>query len=232
MSKRILVVDDESTLCETLQFNLEAAGYEADVAYSAEEALAMHPEQYSLILLDIMMEGVSGVQMAQILKRNPVTADIPIIFCTAKDSDDDMVEGLNLGADDYITKPYSLRNVLARVEAVLRRTGALAAPSQSAEEDSTRIEYRGLVLLPEQKSCMVDGVEVTMPRKEFEILQMLMTHRGRVFSREEILNRIWPEEVVVLNRVVDVNITRIRRKIGAYGKNIATRSGYGYLFLE
>lgn len=232
MSKRILVVDDESTLCETLQFNLEAAGYEADVAYSAEEALAMHPEQYSLILLDIMMEGVSGVQMAQILKRNPVTADIPIIFCTAKDSDDDMVEGLNLGADDYITKPYSLRNVLARVEAVLRRTGAVAAPSQSAEEDPTRIEYRGLVLLPEQKSCMVDGVEVTMPRKEFEILQMLMTHRGRVFSREEILNRIWPEEVVVLNRVVDVNITRIRRKIGAYGKNIATRSGYGYLFLE
>lgn len=232
MSKRILVVDDESTLCETLQFNLEAAGYEADVAYSAEEALAMHPEQYSLILLDIMMEGVSGVQMAQILKRNPVTADIPIIFCTAKDSDDDMVEGLNLGADDYITKPYSLRNVLARVEAVLRRTGAVAAPSQSAEEDPTRIEYRGLVLLPEQKSCMVDGVEVTMPRKEFEILQMLMIHRGRVFSREEILNRIWPEEVVVLNRVVDVNITRIRRKIGAYGKNIATRSGYGYLFLE
>ena len=226
------MVDDESTLCETLQFNLEAAGYEADVAYSAEEALAMHPEQYSLILLDIMMEGVSGVQMAQILKRNPVTADIPIIFCTAKDSDDDMVEGLNLGADDYITKPYSLRNVLARVEAVLRRTGAVAAPSQSAEEDPTRIEYRGLVLLPEQKSCMVDGVEVTMPRKEFEILQMLMIHRGRVFSREEILNRIWPEEVVVLNRVVDVNITRIRRKIGAYGKNIATRSGYGYLFLE
>lgn len=231
MSKRILVVDDEATLCETLQFNLEAAGYEADVAYSAEEALAMHPEQYSLILLDIMMDGISGVQMAQIMKRNPATAHVPIIFCTAKDTDDDMVEGLHIGADDYITKPYSLRNVLARVEAVLRRTDSDRTPHVAPSESKT-VEYEGLVLLPEQKTCIVDGEEVAMPRKEFEILLMLMTNRGKVFSREDILSRIWPEEVVVLNRVVDVNITRIRRKIGRYGKNIATRSGYGYLFLE
>ncbi len=228
MAEKILIVDDEETLCEVLKFNLEAEGYEADVAYSAEEALSMSPERYSLILLDIMMGGISGVQMANILKRNPSTADIPVIFCTAKDSEEDMVNGLHLGADDYVTKPYSVRNILARVKAVLRRAGKSAARS----EDTDKVAYKGLVLFPDRKVCLVDGNEVKLPRKEFEILLTLLSNRGKLFSRDELLHRIWPDEVIVLNRVVDVNITRIRQKIGEYGKNIVTRPGYGYLFVE
>ena len=228
MAEKILIVDDEETLCEVLKFNLEAERYEADVAYSAEEALSMSPEHYSLILLDIMMGGISGVQMANILKRNPATADIPVIFCTAKDSEEDMVNGLHLGADDYVTKPYSVRNILARVKAVLRRAGRSAAKP----ENTDKVAYKGLVLFPDRKVCLVDGNEVKLPRKEFEILLTLLSNKGKLFSRDELLHRIWPDEVIVLNRVVDVNITRIRQKIGEYGKNIVTRPGYGYLFVE
>lgn len=228
MAEKILIVDDEETLCEVLKFNLEAEGYEADVAYSAEEALSMSPEHYSLILLDIMMGGISGVQMANILKINPATADIPVIFCTAKDSEEDMVNGLHLGADDYVTKPYSVRNILARVKAVLRRAGRSAAKP----ENTDKVAYKGLVLFPDRKVCLVDGNEVKLPRKEFEILLTLLSNKGKLFSRDELLHRIWPDEVIVLNRVVDVNITRIRQKIGEYGKNIVTRPGYGYLFVE
>lgn len=221
---RILVVDDEETLCEALRFNFEAEGYEVDVAYSAEEALALDLTVYSLILLDIMMGAISGIQMASILKKREATAHIPIIFCTAKDEEDDMVEGLDMGADDYITKPYSIRNVLARVRSVMRR---MASPRH---RDDERLEYKGLSVLSGQKVCMVDGKEVKMPRKEFEILSLLLSHRGRVFSRDELLKSIWPDEVVVLDRVVDVNITRLRSKLGDYGRNIITRPGYGYGF--
>ena len=188
----------------------------------------MSPERYSLILLDIMMGGISGVQMANILKRNPATADIPVIFCTAKDSEEDMVNGLHLGADDYVTKPYSVRNILARVKGVLRRAGRSAAKP----ENTDKVAYKGLVLFPDRKVCLVDGNEVKLPRKEFEILLTLLSNKGKLFSRDELLHRIWPDEVIVLNRVVDVNITRIRQKIGEYGKNIVTRPGYGYLFVE
>ena len=221
---RILVADHEETLCEALRFNLEAEGYEVDVAYSAEEALALDLTVYSLILLDIMMGAISGIQMASILKKREATAHIPIIFCTAKDEEDDMVEGLDMGADDYITKPYSIRNVLARVRSVMRR---MASPRH---RDDERLEYKGLSVLSGQKVCMVDGKEVKMPRKEFEILSLLLSHRGRVFSRDELLKSIWPDEVVVLDRVVDVNITRLRSKLGDYGRNIITRPGYGYGF--
>lgn len=226
MKHKILIVDDEPTLCEALRFNLEAAGYEADVAYSAEEALALDLTSYSLFLLDIMMGEISGTQLARILKANPATASVPVIFCTAKDSEDDMVHGLELGADDYITKPYTLRNVLARVRTVLRRTAG------SATQSDESITFKGLTVLPRNKSCIVDGIEVKMPRKEFEILLMLLSHPGHIFTREQILSEIWPDEVVVLDRVVDVNITRIRNKIGPYGRHIVTRTGYGYGFME
>ncbi|MBO5268208.1 MAG: response regulator transcription factor [Muribaculaceae bacterium] len=226
MKHKILIVDDEPTLCEALRFNLEVAGYEADVAYSAEEALALDLTSYSLFLLDIMMDEISGTQLARILKANPATASVPVIFCTAKDSEDDMVHGLELGADDYITKPYTLRNVLARIRTVLRRTAG------SATQSDESITFKGLTVLPRNKSCIVDGVEVKMPRKEFEILLMLLSHPGHIFTREQILSEIWPDEVVVLDRVVDVNITRIRNKIGPYGRHIVTRTGYGYGFME
>ncbi len=229
MSKRILVVDDEDTLCEALRFNLEAEGYEVDTALSAEEALTFDPGSYDLILLDIMMGELSGTQFARILKANPATSSVPIIFCTAKDAENDMIDGLELGADDYITKPYSLRNVIARVKTVLRRTATAPASTSALAE---QISFEGLSVIPSRKLCIVDGIEVKMPKKEFEILLRLISNRGRVFSREELLKDIWPAEVVVLDRVIDVNITRIRQKIGHYGRHIISRSGYGYGFIE
>ena len=228
MSKRVLVVDDEDTLCEALRFNLEAEGYEVDTANSAEAVLAMDIARYDLLLLDIMMGEISGTQLAKILKSNPATASIPIIFCTAKDTEDDMVDGLELGADDYIMKPYSLRNVIARVKTVLRRTSGSAVPIKS---DTEKVSYEGLTIIPSRKLCVVDGNEVRLPKKEFEILLKLLSNIGRIFTREELLNEIWPDEVVVLDRVVDVNIARIRQKIGKYGSNIKSRSGYGYGFM-
>lgn len=225
-TKRILVVDDEETLCDTLGFNLDAEGYSVETAYSAEEALTLNLSDYDLILLDIMMGEISGIQLARIMKSNPTTAGVPIIFCTAKDTEDDMIKGLDLGADDYIAKPYSLRTVLARVRAVLRRSAA----SAKEEAGTEKIVYGGLVIIPSKKSCTVDGEEVKMPRKEFELLYKLLSKPGKIFSREELLRDIWTDEVVVVDRVIDVNITRIRQKIGRYGKQIVTRSGYGYGF--
>lgn len=222
---KILVVDDEESLCEILQFNLEVEGYDVSVAYSAEQALTMHPEQYALILLDVMMGETSGFRMARTLKENPLTASVPIIFCTARDTEDDTVVGLNLGADDYIAKPFSVREVLARVRSVLRRTSAARTESES-------IRFEGLEMDLRRKVCTLDGKELQLTKKEFEILALLLSNRGVIFSREEILRRIWSDEVIVLDRTVDVNITRLRRKISPYGDHIVTRLGYGYGFEE
>lgn len=227
---KLLIVDDEETLREVLRFNLEDAGYIVDVAASAEEALTLDLSGYSLIILDIMMGALSGTQLAAILKKKESTAHIPVIFCTAKDSEDDMVAGLDLGADDYITKPYSVRNVIARVRTVLRRTVAHARGASVPEEGV--LSFGDLVVSTGRKTCSIAGEEVKMPRKEFEILSLLLSSPGHIFSRAELLARIWPEEVVVLERVVDVNITRLRSKLGKYGKNIVTRPGYGYGFME
>jgi two-component system phosphate regulon response regulator PhoB len=225
---KILIVDDEETLCDVLKLNLEAEGYEADTAYSAEEALKLHLSQYSLILLDIMMGDMNGIQFARLLKNNAETKNIPIIFCTAKDTEDDMVLGLNLGADDYIMKPYTIRNVVTRVRAVLRR----CANTSIVEADADSIVYKSMVVDKKSKRCTIDGVEIKLRKKEFEILVLLLEHRERVFTRDEILARVWRNEVVVLDRVIDVNITRLRQAIGVYGKQIITRSGYGYGFME
>ena len=227
---KILIVDDEETLCEVLKLNLENEGFDVDIALSAEQALEYDLKEYSLILLDIMMGEISGIKMAKMLKADIATASIPIIFCTARDSEDDMIMGLNLGADDYIMKPYSVRNVIARVKSVLRRTSAskvvTAVPSQDV------LEVEGLVMDMEFKRCTVDGVEVKLTRKEFELLAYLIRHRGKICSREQILNRVWSDEVIVLDRTIDVNITRLRSKIGKYGSYIVTRSGFGYGFRE
>lgn len=227
---RILVVDDEETLCDVLKFNLELEGYDVDVAYSAEEALKLHLPDYSLILLDIMMGEISGVQMATMMKKNPDTANIPIIFCTAKTSDEEMVEGLDLGADDYVTKPYSLKNVSARVKAVLRRS--TTSRKNVSEEETNVLTFKGISIYPLQKLCKIDDQEVKMPRKELEMLYLMMQHPNRIFTRAELLTNIWPENVLVVDRVVDVNITRLRNKLGSYGKHIVTRPGYGYGFAE
>lgn len=223
---KLLVVDDEPTLCDTLKFNLELEGFDVDTAYSAEEALTMPLTDYSLILLDVMMGEISGFKLAKIIKESSKLAHIPIIFCTAKDSEDDMVSGLQLGGDDYITKPYSIRNVVARVNAVLRRSATV----RSTIGDNNLLCFGGLAVNPQLKKCSVDGNDVRLPRKEFEILSLLLANPGKIFSRAEILRSIWPEDVVVLERVVDVNVTRLRSKIGPYGKLIVSRSGYGYVF--
>ena len=229
-TKRILIVDDEETLCEVLKLNLENEGYDVDTAFSAEQALTYDLRSYSLVLLDIMMGEISGIKMARMMKADIATADIPIIFCTARDSEDDMVMGLNLGADDYIVKPYTVRNVVARIKSVLRRTSVHKVPQAAARTNTLVVE--SLHLDMEFKRCTVDGTEVKLTRKEFELLAYLISHRGRVCSREQILSRVWSDEVVVLDRTIDVNITRVRQKIGPYGAYIVTKSGYGYGFRD
>ena len=222
---RILVVDDEEDLCEILKFNLENEGYEVDTANSAEEALKMNISRYHLLLLDVMMGEISGFKMANLLKKDKKTAQVPIIFITAKDTENDTVTGFNLGADDYISKPFSLREVIARVKAVLRRTA-----TSDTEKAPEQLCYQSLVIDITKKKVSIDGEEVPLTKKEFEILFLLLQNKGRVFSREDILSRIWSDEVYVLDRTIDVNITRLRKKIGTYGKRIVTRLGYGYCF--
>ncbi len=229
-SKRILIVDDEETLCEVLKLNLENEGFDVDYALSAEQALTYNLCDYALILLDIMMGEMSGIKMAKLLKADVSTAQIPIIFCTARDSEDDMVMGLNLGADDYITKPYTIRNVVARVKTVLRRVATPKNGAKTEAEKSNLLIVEGLCLDLEFKRCTVDGAEVKLAKKEFELLAYLIRHRGKICSREQILSRVWSDEVIVLDRTIDVNITRLRSKIGAYGAYIVTRSGFGYGF--
>ena len=228
---RILIVDDEETLCEVLKLNLENEGYDVDVAFSAEQALTLDLKKYSLILLDIMMGDISGIKMAKMLKSDISTANIPIIFCTARDTEDDMVMGLNIGADDYIMKPYTIRNVIARVKSVLRRTSNHKIATTPAEKPNT-LQVEGLQLDLEFKRCTIDGEEIKLARKEFELLVYLVSHRGKILSREQILSHVWSDEVVVLDRTIDVNITRLRSKIGAYGSYIVTRSGFGYGFRD
>lgn len=231
-TKRILVVDDEETLCDVMAFNLEAEGYVVEKAYSAEEALAYDLSEFDLILLDIMMGEISGLQLVRIMRSNPATVSVPVIFCTAKDAEDDMIRGLDTGADDYITKPYSLQTVLARIRTVLRRASSSRDNTYSSSTPMLTVQFIGLQLSRRTHTCMVDGEVVRMPRKEFEILFRLLSDRNRVFSRAELLSEVWPGETVVADRAVDVNVTRIRQKIGRYGRHIITRSGYGYGFMD
>lgn len=223
---RILVVDDEQDLCEILKFNLETEGYQVETANSAEEALEKDIASYNLLLLDVMMGGMSGFQLAKQLKNCEVTAHIPIIFLTARDTENETVTGFNLGADDYISKPFSIREVMVRVRAVLRRT---ASRLEGAEEPAV-ISYQGLLLNLDKKSVSVDGEDVPFTKTEFELLRLLLEERGRVFSRQELIDRVWPKDVLVLDRTVDVNITRMRKKIGKFAKCIVTRLGFGYYF--
>ena len=225
---KILVVDDEQDICEILQYNLETEGFEVKTANSAEEALELPLQEYSLVLLDVMMGEMSGFQMARRMKENPATAQIPIIFITALEGEDNLVKGLNIGADDYIAKPLSMKEVKARVRAVIRR----AAPTlpHASEPADTRISYEGIVLDLNTKTVTLDGQLLVCTKQEFELLSFFLQHPDRVYSREDLLKHCWPHDVLVLDRTVDVNITRLRKKIGHYGKHIKTRVGYGYCF--
>ncbi len=220
MNARILVVDDEEDICAILKFNLSKEGYEVVTANSAEEALTLDIASFNLLLLDVMMGGMSGFELTGKLKTDPKTAGVPVIFITARDTEDDAVEGLDLGADDYISKPFSIREVVSRVKAVLRRTAAI--PDAST----------GIFIDDEKKVVTVDGAAVALTRIEYEIFKLLFTNKGKVFPRKDILSKVWPDDVIVTDRTVDVNITRLRKKIGEYGNRIVSRHGFGYLYEE
>lgn len=219
---RILVVDDEEDLCEILQFNLESEGFAVDIANSAEEALKMLTDEYELILLDIMMEGMSGFKMAEKVRKE-MNLSVPIIFLTAKDTENDMLTGFSIGGDDYISKPFSIKEVTARVKAVLKRAGGKDIP-----EKKKIIEIGELTIDLTGKNVLLNGRPVQLTKKEFEILSMMAKAPNRIFSREDILGKVWQEDGYVLERTVDVHITRLRKKLGDFGKHIANRSGYGY----
>lgn len=225
---KILVVDDEQDICEILQYNLETEGFEIMTANSAEEALELPLQEYALILLDVMMGEMSGFQMARKMKENPATAQIPIIFITALDGENHMVKGLNIGADDYIVKPLSMKTVKARVNAVLRRVYPHGMRDEMSETDT--VCYEGIVLDLKAKTLSLDHQELPCTKLEFELLSFLLQHPGTVYSREDLLKYCWPMDTCVLDRTVDVNITRLRKKLGPYGKQIKTRVGYGYCF--
>lgn len=253
MKSRILVVDDEQDLCEILQFNLSRQGYEADMAYSAEEAEDMLRQQhYDLLLLDVMMEGKSGFELAESMKQDKTLAQTPIIFCTALDTEADMLRGFGLGADDYVAKPFSIPEVLARVKAVLRR-GAMKAKTTeepqpnatgneaakpTADSETTKASSQKQLLTCQdlkidttEKRVYIADTELKLTRKEYDVLVLLMSHPGHIFSREDILSGVWPEDVFVLDRSVDVSIARLRKKLGRdYARCIVSRSGYGYVF--
>lgn len=221
--KRLLVVDDEQALCEILQFNLQANGYEVETANSAEEAVGMRIERFDLLLLDVMMDGMSGFELAKKLRAEGLS--LPIIFLTAKDGEDDRVKGLEIGGDDYIAKPFAIREVLARIAAVLRRS-----TTQPTSLPGNSLQFEQLIIDLDSKIVTINGEDMAFTKTEFELLSLLMENRGRVFSRQELINRAWPSDVIVSDRTVDVNITRLRKKIGPYADCIATRMGFGYYF--
>lgn len=219
---KILVVDDEEDLCEILQFNLESEGFAVDIANSAEEALKILNDKHELILLDIMMEGMSGFKMAEKVRKE-LRLNTPIIFLTAKDTENDMLTGFSLGGDDYISKPFSIKEVTARVKAVLKRSSNIDMP-----EKKKTIEIGELTIDLSGKIVNLNGNAILLTKKEFEILSMMAKAPNRIFSREDILGKVWQEDGYVLERTVDVHITRLRKKLGEFGKHIANRSGYGY----
>lgn len=222
--KRILIVDDEEDLCEILQFNLHSEGYETETAYSAEEAMKKDLSGFDLLLLDVMMGKMSGFKLADTLRKE-MKIDVPVIFLTAKSAENDLLTGFNLGADDYITKPFSIKELMARVKVVLRRN-----KTNAQVEASKLIRIEDMVMNLENKSLTIQDEPINLTRKEFEILRLLITNKEKIFSREEILMKIWGHDIIVTDRTVDVNMTRLRKKIKQYGEYLQNRPGLGYYF--
>ena len=220
----ILIVDDEPNICEILEFNLANEGYQTTTAHSAEEALNKLTSEHSLILLDVMMSGMSGYKLAETLRR--YGNQTPIIFLTAKDAENDMLTGFSVGGDDYISKPFSIKEVLARVKAVLKRQ----APTDNSINEKRRLVFNDIVIDLELKDVQIGQKTITLTKTEFELLVLLAVHQERVFSRAEIIDKIWSETPYITERTVDVHITRLRKKMGDHAKLITNRSGYGYRF--
>ncbi len=224
MNKTILIVDDEPDLCEILSYNLHNAGYATIVAHSGIEAQKEDFSQVDLVLLDVMMPVMNGVEVARILRSRPDTQSVPIIFLTALDGEQDKLDGFDAGADDYISKPFSVKELMARIKAVLSRSGKQHPPTVAT--------CGQMIVNHDDKTVAINGALVDLSRLEFDILWLLMTHRGHVYSREELIHEAWPSGVIVSTRTVDVNITRLRKKIEPYSQCLRTRHGYGYYFIN
>lgn len=224
MTKHILIIDDDYDLCEILKFNMESQGYQANVAHSAHDALKLNIQSFDLIIIDVMMPGMSGFQFVQELKIDYLYSQIPIIFLTALNSEDDTLKGFDLGADDYIAKPFSIKELMARVKAVLNRT------SQQENNDKNIISFKGIVVDTTSKDVIIDGEIISLTKTEYELLLFLINHQGEVFTREQLVEYVWPGNTVVTPRTIDVNITRLRKKMGAYSSHIITKTGFGYSF--
>jgi two-component system alkaline phosphatase synthesis response regulator PhoP len=221
--KQILIVDDEEDLCEILQYNLSNEGFSTEIAHSAEEALQRPVADFDLILLDVMMGAMSGFKLADRLRKE-LKIDIPIIFLTAKDTENDILTGFSLGADDYVSKPFSINELTARVKAVLKRSYADKVDNKSI------MQFNGIDIDTVRKRLIINDERVELTKKEFEILKLLLENQGKVYSREELLSRIWGQDVIVTERTVDVNITRLRTKLGKFGSCLRNKTGYGYYF--
>lgn len=222
-NKRVLIVDDEEDLCEILQYNLGNAGYHTEVAHSAEEAIRKPLSGFDLILLDVMMGTMSGFKFADTIRKE-MNINVPIIFLTARDTENDILTGFSLGADDYIAKPFSVNELTARVKAVLKRS-----KTEKAKVAST-IKYGEIEIDTTKKRLIINNERIELTKKEFEILRLLIENQGTVFSREEILSAVWGDDVIVTDRTVDVNITRLRTKLGKYSQNLKNKTGFGYYY--
>lgn len=237
MNYRILVIDDEEPLCDILQFNLEKEGYIVDCSYSAVEALERDLSKYDLFIVDIMMEKLSGYDFVQRLRSTMGVEQLPVIFCSALNDEDDKVTGLNIGGDDYITKPFVISEVLARVRAVLRRSAAVLKPRLEKRKSQSGdllpdVIFSTIRIDQNEKTVYIDNREVPLTRTEYDLLLFFLTHRNRIYSRDEIIRNVWPNDVLVSQRAIDTNLTRLRKKLGQYGNNITTRQGFGYGFKE
>jgi DNA-binding response OmpR family regulator len=221
--KRILIVDDEEDLCEILQYNLDNEGFITDAAHSAEEALKKSLNDFDLLLLDVMMGPMSGFKLADKLRKD-FNSNIPVIFLTAKDTENDLLTGFSLGADDYVSKPFSINELTARIKAVLKRS------QKEQKHEMIKFKSGNVELDLERKRLVADGELIDLTKKEFEIFSLLIQNPGRIYSREDILNLIWAKDVIVTNRTVDVNIARIRTKLGKHGAYLKNKTGYGYYF--
>ena len=221
--KSILVIDDDRNILAIIEMYLKKEGCTVTTCERGDTALeAFHKAKPNLVVLDVMLPGMDGWGVLGKIREE---SDVPVIMLTAKSDTMDRIQGLDLGADDYISKPFSIREVLVRIRAVLRRSG-----EQSSEEEHNLIKYQGLILNLDNKTLSIDGHDVPVTKTEFEIMHTLLDEKGRVFSRQELIDRIWPDDVLVLDRTVDVNITRLRKKVGPYSKCIVTRLGFGYYF--
>lgn len=220
-NQRILVVDDESVLCDVLRINLELAGYKVDTATSAEEALRLDLSVYDMLILDVMMDKMNGFDLAKTIRSNHALTEVPIIFCTALDSEADLLKGFGTGADDYIKKPFSMNELIVRVKSILRRY---------EKPDKSIMTYKGMTISHEERRLVIDGEELSLTKKEFDLLWYLMSNANQIFTREALLTAIWEDDVLVVDRTIDVNINRLRKKLGSYGNNIITKSGCGYGF--